>query len=135
MSEKNYPAVVFGMVLINDIIARKEYRLSLDELIAKTNTQTSLSFSFKTKAKSAVEGVYCTPDNRNIVFNASRQPICTLDDLLQCIPEDQIKETGVIDGEFSTKYTIDDGYFLMGSPSKELLPLDVVTVTSHIEKF
>lgn len=135
MSEKHYPAVGFGKVLINDIIARKEYRLSLEDLIAKTNAQTSLSFSFKTRAKSAVEGVYCTPDYRNIVFNASRQPICTLDDLLRSIPEDQIKETGVIDGEFSTKYTINDGYFLMGSPSKELLPLDVVTVTSHIEKF
>ena len=29
------------------VIARKEYRLSLEELIAKTNTQTSLSFSLR----------------------------------------------------------------------------------------
>lgn len=135
MSDKAYPDVGFGLVLINDIEQKKEYRLAMEELIAMAVKQESYQFHFQGAVPPTVKGYYETPDKQKIVFNASGQPICVLDDLLLSLPENNVKETSVVNDAFTTVHTIPEGFFLLGAPLKELLPLSAVTVTSHINKF
>jgi hypothetical protein len=135
MSDKAYPDVGFGLVLINDIEQKKEYRLAMEELIAMAVKQESYQFHFQGAVPPTVKGYYETPDKQKIVFNASGQPICVLDDLLLSLPENNVKETSIVNDAFTTVHTIPEGFFLLGAPSKELLPLSAVTVTSHINKF
>lgn len=135
MSEKSYPDAGLGLVLINDLEEKKEYRFTMEELVAIAVAQTSLGLSFKESVPSSVQGFYSSLDKKNIVFDAAGRPLCVLDDLLISLPDANVSETAVIDNEFTTQYTIPSGYYLLGAPSKILLPLAAVSVTSHIKKF
>ena len=74
MSDKAYPDVGFGLVLINDIEQKKEYRLAMEELIAMAVAE-AINSIFKKIPYS--KGYYEAPTNKDSICTKA-STICVL---------------------------------------------------------
>lgn len=143
MANKPYGKEGLIVVAINDFCKHNCSFYTAEQLVESTFDGEETTFAFDDTSNSILEaekdtpniGLSCNKYNDNILFGIDFKPICTEEQLLAYLEENDKfnAELSYNDG-FSVSYDIPAGYYYMLMPSKRLLRAGTVTKITKIKK-
>lgn len=143
MSDSPYLGEGDMRLYINDFSKHGYELLTLEELVANQIEERTTGYKFDETGMALMAsipggiavGFHANIDGQNLVYNHDGVAIMT-EEMLKCmITEDRITDSSLSGGEFTTKYSIPDGYYFRVSPTESLVQLKEIIETSRIDKY
>lgn len=128
---------------INDFSKNGYELLTLAELVAKLIEEKATGYEFDEQGMTLLAelpegeelGFYANKFSQNIVYNQKGIAIMTEDMLKEIIPEELIADSSLAGGEFTTAYSVPEGFYFRVSPTDALVQLKEIKETTAIHKY
>lgn len=138
MSDINYPEVEFPIFAFNDISKNDFDLYSLPELAAACLKDEKHSFIFRDPWNQKLQtlsncGFYAAKDGSNICYSPDGQPIGSMRQVLENIPEDACVDE-IRGDQYITSFMINGKFSFLLHPNNQLVPVKTIIVSSHIKK-
>lgn len=138
MSDINYPEVEFPIFAFNDISKNDFDLYSLPELAAACLKDENHSFIFRDPWNQKLQtlsncGFYAAKDGSNICYSPDGQPIGSMRQVLENIPEDACVDE-IRGDQYITSFMINGKLSFLLHPTNQLVPVKTIIVSSHIKK-
>ena len=143
MSDSSYLNEADIRLFINDFSNHGYELFTLDELVANQIEEKTTGYRFDEKGMALIAsisggngvGFQANMDGQNLVYNQDGVPIMT-EKMLKCMmTEDRITDSSLVGGEFTTIYSIPEGYYFYVSPIGALVQLKEIIETSKINMY
>ena len=128
---------------INDFSKYGCELLTLQELVAKLIEEKTTDYKFDEQgtalfaevSEEAEVGFHANKFGQNLVYNQEGCAIMTEDMLKEMIPEGCISDSSLAGGEFTTTYSVQEGFYFCVSPAGALVQLKEIKETTVIRKY